>query len=227
MKRTLFVVSVLLLAAAPALAQIPNKRSVVEQLARDNPNTFACAHTEAACTANFVKLVACKLNPEPSEGKWGLNGKRGNPNDLSLDVIDYRGEGNGTDPTDGNKPVAIIDIIVGAGGATPSVGWNVIAEPGPGAWIRPRCKGDVWDAAEPTPPPVVIKPPYPGDPHGTAIGEALFADYLAAGQPANTGMGVWFWRTAWDAAVEGLTTEASIKKHRNEWRAILGLPPLP
>jgi hypothetical protein len=225
----LTVAYVILPIAVTLSAAVPNHLATVQQLAKDNPNTFNCAHTaDVSCNANFVKLVACKLNPEPSNGLFGLNGKRGNPNDLSLDVVDYKGEGHGTDPTDGNKPVEIIDIIQGAGGPNATPVWNVIENPGPGAWIKPRCKGDVWDttAAPPTPP-VSTKPPYPGDVYGTLIGDALFQDYATAKQPPNPGMGVWFWRTSWDAAIEGLTTEASIKKHRNEWRAELGLPALP
>lgn len=228
MKRFIPTIAALLLAATPAVAQIPNMQARIEQLARDNPNTFACAHTPAACGHNFVKLVACKLNPEPSTGKFGLNGKRGNPNDLSYDALNYQGEGPGIDKTTG-LPSTVIDFIGGAGAPGARVTWTVFDDPvaSSGAWVKPRCKGDVWDpnAGEPVPGPV--KPPYPGDQHGRAIGDALWADYLEAGQPPNTGMGVWFWRTAWDAAIEGLTTEASIKKHRNEWRAILGLPLLP
>lgn len=65
---------------------------------------------------------------------------------------------------------------------------------------------------------------YPGDEYGWQIGEALFADYAEAGQAPNPGMGVWFWRTAWDAATT-LTVDQSIEKHRKEWREALGLPP--
>lgn len=62
--------------------------------------------------------------------------------------------------------------------------------------------------------------PYPGDEYGWQIGEVLFADYAEFGQAPNPGMGVWFWRTAWDAATT-LTVDASIEKHRAEWRAEL------
>jgi len=92
-------------------------------------------------------------------------------------------------------------------------------------WIARVPLGGPAPAPVPTPVPIVL--PYPGDVHGTALGTALFEDYAAAGEFPNPGMGVWYWRTAWDAAANGLTMDASIKKHRNEWRAILGLPPLP
>ena len=68
MKKCLIV---LLFTATSAYAQVPNVKARIEQIARDNPRDFACAHTKAACGHNFVKLVACKLNPEPSNGRWG------------------------------------------------------------------------------------------------------------------------------------------------------------
>jgi hypothetical protein len=77
---------------------------------------------------------------------------------------------------------------------------------------------------QPTPPSPTY-PPYPGDQYGTQIGNVLFADYARAGQAPNSGMGVWFWRTAWDAAT-GLTVDESIAKHRAEWCAVLGIPVL-
>ena len=64
-----------------------------------------------------------------------------------------------------------------------------------------------------------------GDATGARIGEFLFADYAEAGQSPNPGMGVWFFRTAYDA-VAGLPIDVSIAKHRREWRQVLGLQPV-
>lgn len=81
----------------------------------------------------------------------------------------------------------------------------------------------------PTPQPPVK--PYPGDPTWDAVGVTLFGDYAEAGQAPNPQMGRWFGRTIWDAT-EGdqsgvvLTVDASIAKHRAEWRSVLGLPTL-
>lgn len=223
------------LMATPAAAQVPNEKTRIEQLARDNPNTFACAHTPAACGWNFVKLVACKLNPEPSNGRWGANGKRGDPNVLSWDALNWKGEGPGNDPTDGNRPVTVIDFIVGAGGPSPRVDWNIINESGPGAWVKPRCKGDVpdpkWLAGDstdnpiPVPPAAPVYPPYPGDEVFDAIANMLFADYAAAGQAPNAGMGRWFGRTVYDwLAGNTKTLDESIQKHRLEWLVLLPKP---
>jgi len=63
---------------------------------------------------------------------------------------------------------------------------------------------------------------YPGDEFGTIIGDILFEDYLVARQDPNSGMGVWFLRTVYDY-LTGMSLDESIKKHRKEWRKILGL----
>lgn len=229
MIKRMFVL-VMVLAAAPAFGQVPNMKAKIEQLARDNPNTFACAHTPAACGHNFVKLVACKLNPEPSEGPWGLNGKRGNPRDISYDALNFKGSGPGQDTNNPlNNPVTVIDFIVGAGAPGARVDWNPFSDPAAssGAWVKPRCKGDVPDTSiEPEPPPPApAKPPYPGDEVFDAIARTLFADYLAAGQAPNDGMGRWFGRTVYDwLAGNTKTLDESIVKHRAEWLALLPKP---
>lgn len=65
------------------------------------------------------------------------------------------------------------------------------------------------------------------------VGVPLEADMTLAGQTLNNGSSVWFSRTCYDlivAHINGNPTQADIdaivKKHRNEWRSILGLPPL-
>lgn len=67
--------------------------------------------------------------------------------------------------------------------------------------------------------------PYPGDAVFDAVGVVLFADYAEAGQAPNPQMGRWFGRTIYDwLAKHEPTLDASIAKHRKEWRQILGLP---
>lgn len=81
----------------------------------------------------------------------------------------------------------------------------------------------------PTPPVEPPKPPvpaYPGDGPGLLMAAPLFADYAEKSEAPNPGMGVWLWRCAWDMANKGLTAEQAVAKHRAEWRAALGLPPL-
>lgn len=72
-------------------------------------------------------------------------------------------------------------------------------------------------------PPAPVLPPYPGDDVFDQIGVALFADYALAGQPPNPGMGRWIGRVVYDY-LAGMSMSDSIKKHRPEWKAALGLP---
>lgn len=215
---------------------IPNLLPDVEAARQKYPTAWANAHTGNTQTEDFIRLLARDVRATHGS-RWGLNGKRGKPQDISDDVLAYAGEGSAVDVVNGG-PMEIIDVIAGAGGPSPQPVWNV----GPGG---PGDKGTVVTSftvpGDPTPGPVPppVKPcpdpsahlpkppkPYPGDGKGAELGTAIFADYAAVAQPANPGMMIWAWRTAWDAANEGLTMDQSITKHRNEWRAILGLPPL-
>lgn len=197
---------------------IPNMLAEVEKIKGKFPQAWADAHTGNAHSEDFIRILAAHLNA--IDPKFGNNGKRGNPNDLSDDALNYKGEGPGHDPTNGNTPVTVIDVIGSAGSSAAYPTWQVFDNlPGPGAWVAPK------PAVSPQPPqpqPPAL-PPYPGDPVFDQIGVALFADYAQAGQAPNPGMGRWFGRTVYDY-LAGMTMEASIAKHRAEWRAALGLP---
>ena len=120
--------------------------------------------------------------------------------------------------------------------ATPS--WQDLSgtTPSAGLWIKPALIHTSVPVGGGTgggggKPPVDPWKPYIGDAPWDAIGEVLFADYAQAGQFPNPQMGRWFGRTIWDATNgeapgKVLSIDASIRKHRNEWRAILGLPPI-
>jgi len=172
----------------------------------------------------WIKLFAADLRRR--DPNVGANGKRGDPRNLSADAINIlcdAADSNGRTP-DG-RPCVVVDVIGSAGIPSQYPTWsvyNTLVE-GSGANVDPSA------SAPPTPP--VVKP-YPGDAIWDAVGVTLFADYAEAGQAPNPQMGRWFGRTIWDAT-EGdetglvLTVEASIKKHRVEWRRGLGLPARP
>lgn len=247
-KRIAFWLFLSFLVGTSAFAQVPNERARVEQYKRENPNTFACAHTPAPCGFNFIKVVACKLNPEPSTGPWGLNGKRGT-SDLSWDALNYRGAGNGVDAFNGG-PVQVIDVIARAGAPDASVTWIAFSDPqeASGRWIQPRCRGDVAIDANgnplvppgtpsPTPSPVPTptcppqKPcppapkPYPGDTPFVSVGTMIFSLYAEASQDVNAGGSIWFARTIWRHVNEGMPLDQSIEQTRKELRQALGLKP--
>jgi len=109
------------------------------------------------------------------------------------------------------EPVAVAPTVPGCTGPTPG--------PGPG----------------PTPPPANTVPfhPYDGDTKWVPVSQQMEADYKEAnGFGLDGGCGMWIARTIHDcymgenAQTPPLTLEASLKKHRAELRAALGLPPL-
>ena len=117
-----------------------------------------------------------------------------------------------------------VDFIGGAGGSNPQPGW-IVDDPrySKSDWRDPFDHG--YEAA-PVPPPSAM-PPYPGDQVFDAVGVVLFADYAEAHNAPDPQMGSWFGRTIYDwLAKVTPTLDASIAKHRAEWRAILGLPPI-
>jgi hypothetical protein len=141
-------------AASLEQGQAPNRQDIVQQVSDADPERFRCAHSGRPCQADWIKAVAAALYA--TDPRWGLNGKRGNPNDLSLDVVTFR-----IGPTD--RHVQAFDICGACGGPDPRVvwnditGWATIGQPGTAVWVRP-------DAVS-APPPVSTPPtPKPGEP---------------------------------------------------------------
>ena len=200
---------------------IPNYLAEVERCKRDYPLAWSQAHTGSAQTEDFIRLLAARLHR--LDPRFGLNGKRGNPNDISDDVVNYKGEGPGHDPTDNNNPVTVIDVIGRAGSPDAYPTWQVFDTlPGPGAWVKPT--PSPTPAPGPVPPPAPAMPGYPGDGVFDQIGAQLFADYAEAGQSPNAAMSRWFGRTTYDY-LAGMSMAQSLAKHRAEWRVALGLSP--
>ena len=92
---------------------------VVSAVARANPGLLANSCQEHGGSWQFMDLVVDTLRTYDT--RWGYNGKRGNTNDPSMDVVDYH-YGAGADQ--GSTEVYIIDIIGGHCGPTPSPIWN-------------------------------------------------------------------------------------------------------
>lgn len=118
---------------------VPNRYQTVIDVANKYPREFREAHTDGPNKHLWIKLLAYELFQ--SDPNFGLNGKRGNPNDLSMDAINWKGGGVGYDPTRNESAITVIDVIAGAGGVNPTPAWQVFNKPetdrGPGAWVRP------------------------------------------------------------------------------------------
>lgn len=216
---------------------VPNYIQHVEAARQKYPEAWRVAHTGGSGTEAFIRLLAADLHA--FDKRCGLNGKRGDPTDISDDVIAFRGEGSAVDVINGG-PMEIVDVIAGAGGPNPQPSWNV-APGGPGdkgTWVAPastipppvtQCpdparhsKPDCPNPAahQPQPPPSV---PYAGDAASNQILGVILADYQQAQQAYNAEGGLWFGRTLHDAE-NGLGVQKAIEKHRPVWMAALGLP---
>lgn len=115
---------------------IPNLTYIVQKARDENPQAWRDAHTGNEHTEDFIRIVAPMMYAV-NKG-FGLNGKRGNPRDISDDAINFIGEGPGTTP--GGQPCTVIDIIGGAGGPNPQPQWGVMTDPvaASGAWVNPN-----------------------------------------------------------------------------------------
>ena len=98
---------------------LPNMASVVQSVARANPGALQNSCQDNGGSWQFMDLVVDTLRTYDT--RWGYNGKRGNVNDPSKDVVTYH-YGPGADQ--GSTDVYIIDVINGHCGPTPSAGWG-------------------------------------------------------------------------------------------------------
>jgi hypothetical protein len=149
---------------------VPNYRDEVAAAAARYPDAWRAAHTGGADTERFIRLLAADLHA--IDNRIGLNGKRGNPNDISDDALCFRGEGPQYDPTNGNQPVSVIDVIGSAGWIPgekePFPAWGTYSDRHAGAWVQPEA------VSVPNPGPVV---PNPGTP--APVPQPVPIDYSA------------------------------------------------
>ena len=97
--------------------------TVVQAVARANPGALQNSCQDSGGTWQFMDQVVDTLRTYDT--RWGYNGKRGNANDPSKDVITYH---YGAGPDANSTDVYIIDIIGGHCGSTPSAIWNDVTD---------------------------------------------------------------------------------------------------
>ena len=220
---------------------VPNLLHIVEDCKERFPVEWSNAHSGNAHSDDFIKIVAAECHKE--DIRFGNNGKRGDPHDMSDDALNFlHPEGPDFDPTRGGLKCYVIDVIGSAGSTDPNKPpfpqWVIVSDPAKpvgAAWIEP---GEVVEP-EPEPPPhVCFVPEYEKDLGGDAwfranIGVPLQADMALAGQAClNDGSSVWFSRSIHEimaACVKAgkmIDRAPIVTKYRNQWRTILGLPPL-
>lgn len=177
---------------------IPDCRDVVSRLAAQYPDEWKKAHKPSGGgpeTEAFIRRVAYVLHTTV-DPHFGLTGKRGDPNDISDDALCYDGVSvlGDRDPTRGNAPVTVIDVIGGAGGPNPTVTWNPVGPAPSAAWVKPEPVGS-GSADGGTPSPTSPQPTGPDltpilntlkslDAKITTIGELVLAQRATLDQAA-------------------------------------------
>ena len=184
--------------------------------------------SEAGHGAFTDAVVACLHG---SDERWGhLKKKSGQAH------LHHHGEDSALYLSDIEGESQAVDFIGGAGGPNPQPGWIVDA---------PRYSAKDWvdpfdhRIGETAPAPTPVEPYIPsygelGDDafFRAQIGVPLQADMLATGQALNDGSSVWFSRTIYEIVTETvkaghlIDTAPIVRKYRNQWRAVLGLPPV-
>lgn len=199
---------------------VPDKREIPQRLFATGLFNLRTESGQGAFTDAVVSAL------HASDERWGHLKKSASQSQL---------HGHGEDSAlylEDTGLSSAVDFIGGAGGSNPQPGW-IVDEPRYSAkdWADPTAHG--FEA------PKVITPRVPsygelGDDafFRAQIGVPLQADMIEAGQSLNDGSSVWFSRTTYEILTEALAAGRMIdpapivKKYRNQWRAILGLPPL-
>jgi len=96
---------------------------VVQAVAAANPGLLSNSCQEHGGSWRFMDLVVDTLRTYDT--RWGYNGKRGNANDPSMDVVTYH---HSAGPSQGSTQVYIVDVIGGHCGPTPSPAWNDVTD---------------------------------------------------------------------------------------------------
>jgi hypothetical protein len=151
----------------------PNYLTDVQRVAAENPEAWRNAHTGNAHTEDFIRILAFELCEK--DPRVGLNGKRGNPADISDDALNVLDPIDGPGLTPEGQQCWVVDVIIGAGGPDPEPNWNAYpdAESSTGAHVVPG------------PPPVDTSKvyPYPDEPTaGQAYQDRITAAYTEAGR---------------------------------------------
>lgn len=203
---------------------IPNLLSEVEACKREHPEAWAHAHTGSPQSDDFIKLLAARCHAIDS--RFGNNGKRGNPLDLSDDALCFKGEGADFDPTANNAPRTVVDVIVAAGSPSAAPSWVIVTNPSApvaAAWVQP--------GAEPVPEPEPIPAPsfpYPDEQTIVrAFQERVRLSYKAVNRPFPDPNDPDAFRhfARYGYSCHEMPEPQAAKKHIAELRADLGAPP--
>lgn len=149
----------------------PQILRIWEGVKRDNPVAWRNAHNGAFDRESRRFNDLC-VQATRAAGIWcGLNGKRGDPNAKSDDVVNFplaRGEGGAQDRSGRYPEIAIIDMIARAGAPDAAIAWIDQSKAAPGYFLDPEQLpadggGGVAPPTPPPPPPPPAVNPLPPD----------------------------------------------------------------
>jgi hypothetical protein len=215
-----------------SITQAQLQRAIDQAHVRESQGYFAKAHAgDQKAASLFVRLVAFDLNPTGSTTDYGWLSKT--PGESQVDGFAEDAICFGADPADLQN---VVDMVNGAGAPNASIGGSVKERRPTNLWVKPHAlTAEEMDYLKAGSAPQPVVPSYEslgGDAFFRSnIGVPLQADMASVGQTLNDGSSVWFSRTAYDCiAARYADPKADLTpicvKHRNEWRAILGLPPV-
>lgn len=167
--RCLALLWTLLTLASPAWAQYtpdqlralqPVALSVGEATRVAYPAAWRNAHAAGEPQGSeFVRRWALALREQGINAC--VNGKRGTDT-LSQDVLVFPvTEGGNRDTSGRYAQIAIIDVIAGAGGPSPTLGWGDVSAVSPGKCITPVLESGEGGSVPPVVTPPVVTPPPP------------------------------------------------------------------
>lgn len=133
-----------------SVRDVPNLKYVIEQTRNDFPVAWRNCHradVSRAQAEEFARRAAWACSLE--DARFGLNGKRGDPNTISQDCVCFKHD-------DGRE--SVIDFGAGAGGDNPTVQWSIVGHympPGPPyqLWIKAAPVGSSTPGPTPNPGP--------------------------------------------------------------------------
>jgi len=142
----------------------PQALAILENLRRAVPLAWANAHNrQEPSGSEFNRRAVLELRAAGMN--VAVNGKRGNPRDLSQDILAFPVlSGGAPDATRTVPGLALIDFIIGAGASGASLGWIDQTQPTieggtGGAWVEPWLEPLEQGAAAPAPTPAPPAPP--------------------------------------------------------------------
>jgi hypothetical protein len=222
---------------------IPNDQDVVDKCKLQNPQDWKDAHTGGPNTEGFIRKLVPMLRERSTN--YGLNGKRGNPNDISDDAVNYLcDESDSAGRTPDGQPCVVIDVIFAAGAKPPYTSQNPAPRPqwgvfttspaADGAHVVP---GEDGGGEVPVPPPVTVVVPgreealdemnylhqYYKAPEGLQRPQGLWRDDL--GTPDFEGIAAWYMDVYQQDRIKGKSRAEAradyVNQIRNsaEWKA--------